>query len=251
MSEEKRKMPKGGRKGGAVFPRDPLSESIASARKLVSKTHVAPQPIDIIHSGVVGAKSGRGNVKVSALKQYGLLEGDNKSGFFASSLAKNIASALPEEIQNLYQKAALKPTIFKGIFDAFHGDKVSKAKIAKRAADLKVHPDEAGVCAEIYIKSLVFSGLGTLENDQLNHNVLASENTQNQLPTGEEADSDEEGLQEDDANEDTLEEEVSAEKKSANKQPRAIFNVNVNLDASMDVEKLAKQLALLKKYGAI
>jgi hypothetical protein len=32
---------------------------------------------------------------------------------------------------------------------------------------------------------------------------------------------------------------------------RAIFHVNVNLDSSLDTEKLQKQLELLKHYGAI
>ena len=32
---------------------------------------------------------------------------------------------------------------------------------------------------------------------------------------------------------------------------RAVFNVNVTLDSSMDIEKLQKQLELLKRYGAI
>jgi hypothetical protein len=33
--------------------------------------------------------------------------------------------------------------------------------------------------------------------------------------------------------------------------PRAVFNVNVTLDSSLDIEKLQKQLELLKRFGAI
>ena len=33
--------------------------------------------------------------------------------------------------------------------------------------------------------------------------------------------------------------------------PRAVFNVNVTLDSSLDIEKLQKQLEVLKRFGAI
>ena len=89
-SKPQKAMPKGGRKGGAVFPRIGLVDALAYAKKLVSKTHSGPQQTDIIHSGVVGAKSGVGNVRISALKQYGLLTGDTKTGFSASELAKKM-----------------------------------------------------------------------------------------------------------------------------------------------------------------
>lgn len=135
-------MPKGGRKGGSVFPRVALNDAIKYARKLVSKTHTSAQPKDVILSGVVGAKTGTGDVRMSALKQYGFLKGDTKSNFFADELAKKIAAAPPEELVPLYRQAMLKPTVFKKLFDTFHGDTISKAKLKQRAADLKVHPDE-------------------------------------------------------------------------------------------------------------
>jgi hypothetical protein len=49
------------------------------------------------------------------------------------------------------------------------------------------------------------------------------------------------------------EEDESAPARKAPKgsPPRAVFTVNVQLDASLDTEKLEKQLALLKKYGAL
>jgi hypothetical protein len=86
----KRAMPKGGRKGGAVFPRVALKDAVVYAKKLVSKTHVSLQPIDIIHSGVVGAKGGRGAARMSALKQYGFLKGDTKAGFGAQNLQRKL-----------------------------------------------------------------------------------------------------------------------------------------------------------------
>lgn len=82
-----KKMPKGGRKGGANFPRHTLKEALAWSKKLVSKTHQGPQQPVVIYSGVVGAKSGIGNVTISALKHFELLEDDASNGFSASDLA--------------------------------------------------------------------------------------------------------------------------------------------------------------------
>lgn len=119
-------MPKGGRKGGAIFPRIALKDALVYARKLVSKTHTSPQPRDVIYSGVVGSKTGTGNIRISALKQYGFLIGDNKSNYSAGDLAKQISAAPDEELIQLYRLAALKPMIFKKLFDTFHGDRVTK-----------------------------------------------------------------------------------------------------------------------------
>ena len=170
-AEEKklRKTPNAGRKGGAVFPRISLDDAVVYARKLVSETHVSAQPADIIYSGVVGAKSGRGNVRISALKQYGFLIGGIKSKYSASELAKKIVSAPQDELALLYRESALKPKIFKQLFDTFHGDTVSKAKLKQRVADLEVHPDETERCVELYISSMATAGLVTVEGDRTTH----------------------------------------------------------------------------------
>jgi hypothetical protein len=38
---------------------------------------------------------------------------------------------------------------------------------------------------------------------------------------------------------------------SRTRGPGAVFNINVTLDSSLDIEKLSKQLELLKRFGAI
>lgn len=255
-SKPKRSMPKGGRKGGAVFPRVTLADAVGYAKKLVSKTHVSPQPIDVIHAGVVGAKGSRGAVRMSALKQYGFLKGDSKSGFSASESAKKIVSAPPEELFLLYQQAVLKPTIFKAIFDAFHGDIISRAKLKQRAADLKVHPDETETCIETYVKSFEFAGLVSVDGDQVSHiaaNGISTIATSEILDgVNEDEPKDGEILADGDSNtsSSTLVEKNGDVEEMANR-PKAVFNVNVTLDSSLDTEKLQKQLELLKRFGAI
>jgi len=266
-----RQMPKGGRKGGSVFPRVGFMDAIKYARKLVSKTHTAAQPKDVILSGVVGAKAGKGAVRMSALKQYGFLKGDAKAGFSAGDLAKKISAAPSDELVALYREAVLRPTIFKKLFDTYHGDIVSKAKLKQRVADLKVHPDETLTCVDLYVEGMVTAELVTVEGDQVKHlasnDIVAgsvAEHTDGVESESSDNDSERANLDEaansTDRNEGALPkdtpDDVSATKPLAAKEditkgPRAIFNVNVTLDSSLDSDKLQKHLELLKRFGAI
>lgn len=265
-----RQMPKGGRKGGSVFPRIALSDAVAYARKLVSKTHTGAQPKDVIVSGVVGAKGSKGDVRLSALKQYGFLKGDTKSNYSADDLAKKIAAAPPEELSTLYRQAILKPNIFKKLFDTFHGDTVSKAKLKQRAADLNVHPDETATCVDLYVAGMATAGLVTVEGDQAKHLAssdiaassaliveggVGSEESEG-VPEGDESDhaspSGSDGASaEVDASNNGEKTKPPLSDMSKQLGPRAVFNVNVTLDSSLDIEKLQKQLELLKRFGAI
>jgi hypothetical protein len=273
--EEKkmRKMPKGGRKGGTMFPRVSLEEALGYARKLVGKTHVSAQPRDVIFSGVVGAKSGAGNVRISALKQYGLLSGDEKVDYSATDLAKKIVSAPDDERIPLYRSAVLSPLVFRKLFETFHGDVITRMKLKQRASDLKVHPDETETCVELYISSLVTAGLVCVDGERVTHlsaDETAAVETNNATDTNNAAQEEMDGMVEvikPEGEEPTgrspsgeaapggagLEPktEVNSEKPRGPSRQNAVFNVNVTLDSSMDIEKLQKQLELLKKYGAI
>lgn len=265
-----RQMPKGGRKGGSIFPRVALADALGYAKKLVGKTHTSPQPRDVILMGVIGSKYEKGEVGMSALKQYGLMTGDTKSNFSADDLAKKISAAPPEELIPLYRKAALKPVVFKALFETYHGDTVSKAKLKQRAADLKVHPDETGNCVDLYAASMVTAKLVIVAGDQVTH-VASAEAAAPAARVAEEegtdavdADavaSDESALGSQVENSTGLSPNGSRNAAKGNAgalrdgdgatAPRAVFNVNVTLDASLDVEKLEKQLALLRRYGAL
>jgi hypothetical protein len=270
-AKKPRQMPKGGRKGGSVFPRVALTDALQYATKLVSKTHTSMQPKDLILSGVVGAKSGTGEVRMSALKQYGFLKGNAKTGFSADELAKKVAAAPPDEVVPLYQQAMLRPTIFKKLFDTYHGDTVTKAKLKQRAADLNVHPDETDTCVDLYVSGMETAGLVTVDGDRIVHKAASDlSKTDTQV---EERGQIEQGLPKLVSDQDGVENKPSDavalgarsdaivlpnggppnDPASALNQhgPRAVFNVNVTLDSSLDIEKLQKQLELLKRFGAI
>jgi len=263
-----RKMPKGGRKGGAVFPRTSLHESLSYARKLVNKTHIGPQAEDIILSGVVGSKTGAGRIRMSSLKQYGFLTGDVKTKFSANELARKIAAAPEEELIQLYRIAILKPTVFRRIFETFHGDTVTTSKLKQRAAECNVHPEQTETCIKLYLSGMVMAGLVKVDGDKITHlsSSDASVASTNPAKDGDVPPEPSEELVSDDSLQENSESETSMEGGAGNNKsekvnpelssaaqliPRAVFNVNVTLDSSMDIEKLHRQLELLKRFGAI
>ena len=256
-AEEKkaRVMPKGGRKGGSIFPRVSLNDALGYAKKLVVKTHANRISQDVVLSGVVGAKSGIGNIRMSALKQYGLIVGDKKALFTASDLAKKIAAAPAEEAVALYRQCVLKPTIFKGLSETFHGDAVSRAKLRQRAAELKVHPEETETCVDVYVSSMALAELVTVDGEQVTHVLPTSAPTP--APTEVKAEDGEQDGQDasDEIDGEDAAEEVEAEDPALpsprGRAVKAVVTVNVTLDSTTDSDKLAKQLALLRKYGAL
>lgn len=234
-----------------MFPRFPLQASLAWAKKLVSKTHSSPQPVDVIYTAVVGAKSGRGNMKISALKQYGLLQGDAK-GYDATDLAKKIVAAPDEELRPLLREAALSPTIFRGLFDTFHGDSFSKSKIKQRAADLNVHPDEADNCADIYIATMSTAGLVSSDGEQIIH--ISSAEISEPVPPDpldDESEFPEDTQSLEQVDEEKIEPDASKSEGSRGRSHKAAVTVNLTVDSTMDVDKLERQLRLLKQFGAL
>jgi hypothetical protein len=144
------------------------------------------------------------------------------------------------------------------MFDTFQGDTVSKAKLKQRAADLEVHPDEAMACVEVFVQSLVTAELATENNDQV---TLVSSQVSEEAKgtTGgsneQRPSEDNEGHSESEL--EVLDDKINNEDKSSlngtqsKVGPRAVFNVNVTLDSSLVIEKLQKQLDLLRRFGAI
>lgn len=256
----KTKPPKGGRKGGALFPKINLVQSLEYAKKLVAKTHTGTQPEKTILPGVFDNSGPMGKVRASALKQYNLLEGPS-TAYKATQLAKDIDAALEDDFPPLAQRALLNAKVFKQIFDTFHGDTVSKAKIEQRAKGLSVHPTSAEECAQLFIESAVTARLGTMDGDSIKL-VKAGDIA----PAGEAApDVDEAEIEE-------LESEAtagaagaitpdSAKGSATGNQPdpdkvaprteKPVVTLSLTVDPTSDPEKLEKQLKLLRQYGVI
>lgn len=250
-----RKPPKGGRKGGTVFPKIDLRQAHDYAKKLVSKTHSGPQPDTIILPGVFNNAGAEGKVRASALKQFSLLEG-KPTAYKATQLARDIVSSPPEELSPLLKKVCLAPKLFKTLFDTFQNDKVTISKVRQQAINLDVHPDTGDECVKIFVDSLQYAGLAKVDQNNRD-NIIVSKLTQ--VTSSSSKDSDTETPTETEiiqTNKSNIKEgetgESSSDSEQFNRRFRSpSFQVSINIDPSMDPEKLEKLLKLLKQYGAI
>lgn len=248
-AKEPKKMPKGGRKGGRRFPQYPLNDAVKWADKLVSKTHGGPQPADLIKAGVVEAKSGAGDVRISALKQFDLMEGTSK-GYAATALAKELRSAPEDEKSSLYARAALKPEVFAAIYETYHGDSVPLAKLKQRAGDLQVHPDAAAKCVDVYVETMEFACLVSRDGDSIVHAAKGATTPLDRGEAHDEGESTEDSYErsQDDQHPADVQQDSGA---TGTRRGVATVQVNINLDSSLDTDKLQKQLELLRRYGAL
>lgn len=248
----KHKPPKGGRKGGTIFPRIALKQALEYSDKLVSKTHTGPLPEKTVLAGVFGNSGALGRVRVSALKQFGLLDGE-ASAYQASGLAKSIDAAVEEEKVPLLQKAFLSSKLFKEIFTTYNGDTVAKGKIRQHALSLKVHPDSADECVELFLASTETAHLGTRDSDS----IALVKTGEAVAPSG---------VENAEAEEQTDKDANAAEQPAAPRPsvdtpvvpqvdkvagPKSGLNVTLTVDSSSDPDKLQKQLELLRKFGVI
>lgn len=242
---------KGGRKGGATFPRINLKQAIEYAKKLVSKTHTGPQSQKIIYPGVFGVTSSRGGPKASALKQYKLMKGTPEA-FEATELAKSVSVAPDDEVKDLIIQSFLSVQLFKASFDTFKGDTVSGAKIKQQAASHNVHPDSLEEFLTIFTQSCIYSGLASKEGDNFCFSLDAHvQEIEDQIEEEDESQEDVEGDEEIDVND----VEEKPEKPNLRQQDlgrsKQKAEIQIKIDPSMDPEKLDKLLAVLKKYGQL
>ncbi|MBW1298115.1 hypothetical protein [Aquimarina litoralis] len=147
------------------------------------------------------------------------------------------------------KKACLSPTIFKSLFDTFHNEIVSKPKLKQQALALEVHPDLGDECVDVFVASLVFSGLAIeVEGDKVQISKANSVIELEDEPSESEKDANgNESLQDKNPQQTNLTRTIYSTKK----QGASNVNVNIDIDPSMDPEKLEKLLKLLKGYGAI
>jgi hypothetical protein len=254
MSEQKRKMPKGGRKGGKTFPRVNLRQAVEYAKKLVSKTHAGAQPKEIVYPGVFGTSGG--DVRASALRQFGLLKG-RPTAFEATDLAKTLVAAPEDEQKPLLAQSCLRPALFKKVFDTFQSDEKPRAKIRQQVLNFKVHPESADECVDLLIDSFVFAGLASAFDDTVAFVAAPTLQTPTVAPDEhieKEKAKPQAAPPESDANamEAKNNRDMPARRTRADTPPRrGTTQVNITIDPSMDPEKLERLLKVLREYGQI
>jgi hypothetical protein len=248
---------KRGKKGGTSFPRYSLAHLNQFLSEFASKTHTSTINISQLNAGVfkLGANSPKGKIKSSALKQFGLLEGDYKKAK-ASELCSNITMSDGETQKKYFQEAFCKVSVFTNALNTFKDSKIEKTKIAQYAVStLKVHPDMKDEFVKILLESAEIAGICKIDGNQVHftnllHPIQSEDKDQN-------LDEDKDNTEEKNTNSESeiggLENPEGNLKQPVIKRTGHASNINVNIDVdpSMDPEKLEKLLKLLKNYGAI
>jgi len=232
---------KGGRKRGANFARYSLKDmtdntkticNVAAGQKLTAKK---------LATAVLGAGTltGTAKTKIAALRHYGLLQGTN-AALEPTEICRKLPLAKNDERTTLLQRAFLCCKPFKAVYGNYAGTKQPRSNIGTYAmTEERINADNEEQFVNVFVESLEYSGLGEVSGDEIQFQQAA-------LPA-------EELIETEDEN---SEDQVSLEGEVAGfatqtevSKPRVV--VNINVDPTLDPDKLEKQLTLLKKYGAL
>ncbi len=233
---------KGGPKGGTRFPKHDLKSLVKHINELCSKTHSKAIDIEQLNAGVfhVRTKSPAGKIKYSSLKQYGLVKGGYKD-IEATELCKKINLAAEEEKKELLRKAFLKVEVFKKTLETYQGSTINKSKIKQYANGLKVHPANLDQFMDIFVSSAKFAGLCSVKDDEVTF-LTTDDVMDEEIEDNKEQDSD---SGEENKEDDTVDQPIK--KTGGSLKP----NIQINVDPTLDPEKLEKQLKILKRFGLI
>jgi len=251
-----KKMPKGGRKGGTRFPQIDLKRAAEYNSKLVSRTHTGPQNEGVILPGVFGSATDQGKIRASAMKQYGLLKGE-AAAYDASDLAKQLNAAPEGDKKAFLQQAFFNTKIFKTLYDTFVGDAVSTAKLRQQIAQLEVHPENLDKATKIFVDSAVYAGVANVNGDSVTLLRVSAPTASGDIAGGDNGKIENDAEGQLNPSDETPDLESSEGEQEADPSPqrqgpvRAVVNVNVTLDSTLDTDKLEKQLKLLRRFGAL
>ena len=248
---------KRGKKGGTQFPRYSLEHLLPLLNSLSSKTHTNTITIEQLNAGVfgIGANSTIGKVKSSALKQFGLITG-GYTKISATELTTKITNSDGAEQVRYLQEAFRKVSVFVNAVLTFQNSKTDKVKIGQYAvSSLKVHPDMKDDFIAVLIESTKVAGLCTVEGNSVTFNSFPNDQAtktqedDKKKKKNEENDDDQGSSEPQNSNGTLNTHENGHNSKAAGKVSN--INVSIDVDPSMDPEKLEKLLKLLKSYGAI
>ena len=243
---------KRGKKGGTQFPRYSLKHLVSFLGTLMGKTHTSAINIEQLNAGVfnVSANSPKGKVKFSALKQFGLVEGDYKA-INSTQLCSDIEMNDGESRIAALQRALKKVKPFEDALVTFQNSSIETVKIGQYASStLKVHPDLREEFSKVFIESCETAQLCSIDGSTIS--FIQNPATIAEEENGSDDEVDENGLDENTVDTDLdPEDDNESPRTFKKKQGNSNINVSIDVDPSMDPEKLEKLLKLLKNYGAI
>jgi hypothetical protein len=214
---------------------------------------------------LLGATSARGAVKLSAMKQFGLLEEDSRSLFRPTLLAQALAGDNGCQGLALMRQAALKPKVFRELFSTFQGRTISRADVQHRAQALGVHADSALICVSLYVRSLETAQLAFLAGDAVAHAPagdgllgVTSNDAESLERYAEQSATDALAIaggagpgDRSSLGRALFSQRVGGGAIETHPQPQWALTFNLVLSDNTDVAKLEQHLALLRRYGAL
>lgn len=238
----KARRPRGKKRGGTRFPRQHLEELVKHVESLVRKTFTYEVNLGQLNASVFGLSEGSatGKIRLSSMRQFGLVQGRNKA-LKASPLAQDIAGSQGEERIRFLQKAFANVRTFADTFTTFAGDQTELAKIESYAtAPLGVHPDSAPLFAINFSRSAQVCGLGTFTDDKISLEQSFDFGVEQHAPAAP------------DTTATLVQESIDdASARAVTSSPGGGHRITIQVDSSMDPEKLEKQLHILRRYGLI
>lgn len=248
------------KRGGTRFPGVDLSKAEKYAKSLASKTHSAPQDAKIIMKGVFDASGSPGDIRLSACRQFGFVKGANKV-LEASPSARELYAATDEQREIILQKAFLTPPIFQKLHTAFQGDIRSMAELKQQAGKFEVHPESLDKCIDCFIASGKHARMITENGDKFEISKIGSfgiDTQENSNGIGEDSANPENELDDEDSQEENnLDsnagklDEIPIPNQKPSRRSNSNVAINLDIDSSMDADKLGKMLSLLKESGLI
>lgn len=146
----------------ADFPKATLESALAYPNALVRAGGQPLGPVDM--AGALDISPGSSGLRTMgfASSAYGLTGGSYKTAYSMASLGEAITSPTSaEEREEALVKAALRPELFKKLFETYKGKKFPERQflVSGLTRLFDVAPNQAETCADIFTKNMTFVGL--------------------------------------------------------------------------------------------
>jgi len=144
------------------FPKHTLEDSLSVPEALQQN---GGQPLPAIEMATALGRSpgsGRFRVQTAASSMYGLTGGSYRTQFAMSELGRAILEPTTSEERGAsLVEAALRPDLFRRIYDYYRGKKFPQPEFFKNTVvrEFNVAPEQAEKCVEVFTRNMRFVGL--------------------------------------------------------------------------------------------
>ncbi|HEY3397181.1 MAG TPA: hypothetical protein VGM19_05910 [Armatimonadota bacterium] len=229
-----------GRTPGANFPRRTLEEALGYVEGVLNAAGNGTLDEKRLATAVFKLKgvSTLSQVKLAALRQYGLLTGKN-AALRPSKLCRELALAEGDKRLLLLQDAFLSCAPFKKLYMNYVKSTPTITNMAIYAStELHINPGKKQEFMDVFVAGLSLAGLGRSDGEQVE--VLEAAGP---------AQPDEIAVESED--EDVISGDGEAPATLKTTPGRSGPVIEIKIDPTLDPDKLEKQLAVLRRFGLV